>query len=123
VKSFLYVLKKLSFLLDRIDMAQYMAKSQGKRAVFRKEIIWFLFSSVNTLFHCRVFQLFSFFPIKRFVSCRTLVAHTCNPSYSGGRDQEDCGSQASLGKYSSRDPISKIPITEEGWWNDSRCRP
>jgi hypothetical protein len=21
-----------------------------------------------------------------------LVAHTCNPSYSGGRNQEDCGS-------------------------------
>jgi hypothetical protein len=21
-----------------------------------------------------------------------LIAHTCNPSYSGGRDQEDCGS-------------------------------
>jgi hypothetical protein len=21
------------------------------------------------------------------------VAHTCNPSYSGGRDQEDCGSK------------------------------
>jgi hypothetical protein len=23
---------------------------------------------------------------------RALVAHTCNPSYSGGRDQEDSGS-------------------------------
>jgi hypothetical protein len=31
------------------------------------------------------------------------MAHTCNPSYSGGRDQEGCGST------SSRDPISKNP--------------
>jgi hypothetical protein len=23
--------------------------------------------------------------------CWMPVAHTCNPSYSGGRDQEDCG--------------------------------
>jgi hypothetical protein len=26
------------------------------------------------------------------------VAHTCNPSYSGGRDQEDPGSKSVLGK-------------------------
>jgi hypothetical protein len=25
------------------------------------------------------------------------MAHSCNPSYSGGRDQEDCGLKASLG--------------------------
>jgi hypothetical protein len=30
--------------------------------------------------------------------------------------------KASLGN-SLRDPISKIPITKEGWWNGSRCRP
>jgi hypothetical protein len=29
---------------------------------------------------------------------QALVAHACNPSYSGGRDQEDHGSKASLGK-------------------------
>jgi hypothetical protein len=29
-----------------------------------------------------------------------LVAHTCNPSYSEGRDQEDCGSKPAQG-YSS----------------------
>jgi hypothetical protein len=34
------------------------------------------------------------------------VAHTCNPSYSEGRDQEDCGSK--------KDPISKIPNTKSG---------
>jgi hypothetical protein len=29
---------------------------------------------------------------------QTLVAHTCNPSYSGGKDQEDCGSKTALKK-------------------------
>jgi hypothetical protein len=40
------------------------------------------------------------------------VAHTCNPSYSGGRDQEDQGSKPAQ-VNSSQDPISKIPITKK----------
>jgi hypothetical protein len=40
------------------------------------------------------------------------VAHTCNPSYSGGRDQEDLSSKPTPGK--SRDPILKKPITTKG---------
>jgi hypothetical protein len=39
-----------------------------------------------------------------------LVAHSCNPSYSGGRDQKDHSSKPTLA-YSSRDPISEISIT------------
>jgi hypothetical protein len=39
------------------------------------------------------------------------VAHSCNPSCSGGRDQEDCGSKPAWAN-SSQDPISKIPITK-----------
>jgi hypothetical protein len=35
-----------------------------------------------------------------------LVAHTCNPSYSGGRDQEDLGSKPTKAN-SSRDSVSK----------------
>jgi hypothetical protein len=35
-----------------------------------------------------------------------LVAHTCNPSYSGGREQEDHGLKPA-GTTSSQDPISK----------------
>jgi hypothetical protein len=50
------------------------------------------------------------------------VAHTYNPSYSGGRDQEDPGLKAAQAD-SSRDPISKKPTTEKGWWSGSRCRP
>jgi hypothetical protein len=36
------------------------------------------------------------------------VAHTCNPSYSGGRNQEDLGSKPGW-VNNSRDPISKKP--------------
>jgi hypothetical protein len=49
------------------------------------------------------------------------VAHACNPSCSGGRDQEDCGSKPARAN-TSWDPISKNPITERGWWSGSRCR-
>jgi hypothetical protein len=35
-----------------------------------------------------------------------LVAHACNPGYSGGRDQEDHGSKTASGD-SLHDPISK----------------
>jgi hypothetical protein len=48
------------------------------------------------------------------------VAHACNPSYSGGRDQE------ALRANSSRDPISKkihYRKKKKGWWSDSRYRP
>jgi hypothetical protein len=43
--------------------------------------------------------------------CHVLVAHACNPSYSGGRDQEDRGLKPAWAN-SSRDPISKIPLTK-----------
>jgi hypothetical protein len=36
-----------------------------------------------------------------------IIAHTCNPSYSGGRDQEDHGSKPSLGKLSARPYLEK----------------
>jgi hypothetical protein len=42
------------------------------------------------------------------------VAHTCNPRYSGGRDQENRGSKPAWAN-SSEDPISKKPITKKGW--------
>jgi hypothetical protein len=42
---------------------------------------------------------------------RVLVAHACNPSYSGGRDQEDGGLKPAQAN-SLQDPISKIPITK-----------
>jgi hypothetical protein len=39
------------------------------------------------------------------------VAHSFNPSYSGGRDQEDCSSKP-VQANSSRDPILKNPTTK-----------
>jgi hypothetical protein len=44
---------------------------------------------------------------------QVLVAHACNPSYSGGKDQEDCGSKPAWAN-SSWDPILKKTITEKG---------
>jgi hypothetical protein len=38
-------------------------------------------------------------------------AHAYNPSYLGGRDQEDCGLKPGRAN-GSRDPISKIAITK-----------
>jgi hypothetical protein len=53
--------------------------------------------------------------------CQPLLS-ACNPSYSGGRDQEDHGSKPAQ-ENSSWDPISKKPNTKNGWWSGSRCRP
>jgi hypothetical protein len=39
------------------------------------------------------------------------VAHACNPSYSGGRDPEDCCLKTAW-KNSSQDAILKIPATK-----------
>jgi hypothetical protein len=43
-----------------------------------------------------------------------MVAHACNSSYSGGWDQEDCGSKTAW-KNSLPEPISKILIMKKGW--------
>jgi hypothetical protein len=49
--------------------------------------------------------------LRLFKECAVPVAHTCDPSASGGRDQEDDGLKPALAN-SFRDPVS-----------DSRCRP
>jgi hypothetical protein len=51
-----------------------------------------------------------------------LVAEACNPSYLGGRDQEDSGSKPAQAN-SSQDHILKIPNPKKGWWSGSNCRP
>jgi hypothetical protein len=41
------------------------------------------------------------------------VAHACNPSYSGARDQEDCSSKPAWANSSYlKKPISKIRMVE-----------
>jgi hypothetical protein len=49
-----------------------------------------------------------------------LVAHACNPSYSGGRDQEDCGSKPVQANSSTRHYLEKKAFTKKGW-SGSRC--
>jgi hypothetical protein len=41
---------------------------------------------------------------------QALVAHTCNPSYLGGRDQEDCGLKP---VWANSFPDPKIPNTKK----------
>jgi hypothetical protein len=49
------------------------------------------------------------------------MAHTYNPSYSGGRDQEDLGSK--LPRQIVCETLCwKKPITKKGWCSGSRCR-
>jgi hypothetical protein len=48
----------------------------------------------------------------RTYHCQGPVAHACNPSYSGGRDQEDRGSKPA-GTNSSQDLVLKKPNTKK----------
>jgi hypothetical protein len=52
------------------------------------------------------------------------VAHTCYPSYSRGRDQEDHGSKPTTGKSFERPYLGKKPIThtQNGWQSGSGCK-
>jgi hypothetical protein len=50
-----------------------------------------------------------------------LVAHACNLSYSGGRDQEDRGSMTT-GANSLWDLTLKKSNMKKNWWSGSRCR-
>jgi transcription initiation factor TFIID subunit TAF12 len=52
---------------------------------------------------------------KKVISTWTSVAHTCNLSYSGDRDSEDCGSKPAWAN-SSMKPYLEKPITKKGWW-------
>jgi hypothetical protein len=51
--------------------------------------------------------------IQKEIVSRAPVSHTYNPSYSGGRDQEDHGSKPACAN-SLRDPISKNTLTKKG---------
>jgi hypothetical protein len=55
--------------------------------------------------------------IEIFTQSRAPMSHTCNPSYSGGRNEEDIRSKSARAN-SSRAPNSKIPFTKKWWWGD-----
>jgi hypothetical protein len=57
-------------------------------------------------------KLFFFFKEKNKIK-RVPVAHSCNPSYSGGRDQEDLSSRPAWANC-SQDPISKNTQPKKG---------
>jgi hypothetical protein len=44
-----------------------------------------------------------------------LVAHTYNPSYSGGRDQEDCGLKLALDKQFVRPYLENTQHKKAEW--------
>jgi hypothetical protein len=50
------------------------------------------------------------------------LAHTCNLSYSGSRNQEDHSSKPAQAN-SSPDPVLKKPFTKKSWWSGLRWRP
>jgi hypothetical protein len=68
--------------------------------------------------------LFPFFRPFKYITLNFFkaVCHTCNPSYAGGRDQEDCSSKPAQAN-SLRDPISKNTSHKKGWWSGSKCKP
>jgi hypothetical protein len=50
------------------------------------------------IMHSSKFKSINNIIMKNKIYSQVLVAHACNPSYSGGRDQEDCGSKPARAK-------------------------
>jgi hypothetical protein len=50
------------------------------------------------------------------------VAHACNPSYSGGRDQEDCDQIAHKTLSQKKERERERNSTKSDWWNGSSDR-
>jgi hypothetical protein len=60
-----------------------------------------------------VYVVYKTLTLNRKTLIVSLQAHACNASYSGGRNQEDCGSKPPQAN-SLRDPTSKKPFTRKG---------
>jgi hypothetical protein len=75
-------------------------------------LFYFLHTRNENTFYTLKF-LMMLLAIKNILRSQVPVVHTCNPSYSGGRDQED-GSSKPAQANSSGNPISKNPITKIG---------
>jgi hypothetical protein len=66
------------------------------------------FQSKELNFKC---ILNNYIPLYYYYEIFLSWAHTCNPSYTGGSNQEDRGSKPAQAN-SSKDPILKIPNTK-----------
>jgi hypothetical protein len=62
---------------------------------------------------CLVHSELVLLAVRTVSSSQALVAHTSNPSYSGGRDQEDCNLKP-VWANSSQDTILEKPFTRKG---------
>jgi hypothetical protein len=70
----------------------------------------------NTCICRRLRQVDCQFEVASETHCWTSVSHTCNSSYSGGKDQEDRGLKPAQAN-SSQDPIKKKKkISKKSWW-------
>jgi hypothetical protein len=103
-----------NFKMSQLNVSFFPIKMYllvGSKLIFGKLLLFLLIS----LFYVVFIEL-------RQQKSQALMAHACDPSYSGGRDQEDHSSMPSQ-TNSSQDPISKTLNTKNGWWSGSRCRP
>jgi hypothetical protein len=57
--------------------------------------------------------------IRNLLNSQVLVAHTCNPSYSGGREQEDQSSKLAYETLSQKQNKNN----KKGLVNGSGCKP
>jgi hypothetical protein len=90
--------------------------SQGKEQSSQQVILNILYL-IST---CKITELDpNLSPHIKINSSWVPVAHACNPSYSGGRNQKDYGSKPAQAN-SSQDPILRTVITKKGWWSGSR---
>jgi hypothetical protein len=87
-------------LNQNVKINQYMSMIPALRRLRQKD-------------HCLGY-IVRHFKKKKKNQSQAPVAHTCNPSYLGGRDQEDQGSKPAWAN-SLRDPISKILVTKQCW--------
>jgi hypothetical protein len=116
--SLIYYLEIFSFFLN-LGVQDFTRMCSDMFSLHILPGIWFTFNLMIQVFLCqrKIFFYFlgyhAFLASKPSESSQALVVHACNLSYSGGRDQEDCGSKPA-GANSSRDPILKKTHHKEG---------
>jgi hypothetical protein len=83
--------------------------------------IFWKYSFITPLLCAKPYRDTSKYSVQELPSSQAPVAHAYNPSYSGGRDQKDRSLKPARAD-SWKDPISKLPNAEKGWWSGSSGR-